>query len=76
MHANTADDALYRLETLATMSDLHIPTRRCAVHQQRDPRDLQIGGSTGPGSEVAVVASPGEPFELQTAMRLELDRRA
>ena len=25
VHANTADDALYRLETLATMSDLHIP---------------------------------------------------
>ena len=40
VHANSADDALFRLETLATMSDLHIPHACPArVHQQRDPRD-------------------------------------
>ncbi len=40
VHANSADDALFRLETLATMSDLTVPHACPArVHQQRDPRD-------------------------------------
>ena len=76
VHANTADDALYRLETLATMSDLHIPHAalreyiNSAIHVI-----VQIDrGADGVRrvSEVAVVASKrGEPFLLQTAMRFE-----
>jgi pilus assembly protein CpaF len=78
VHANTADDALYRLETLATMSDLHIPHAalreyiNSAIHVI-----VQIDrGADGVRrvSEVAVVASKrGEPFRLQTAMRFETE---
>ena len=78
VHANTADDALYRLETLATMSDLHIPHAALreyinnAIHVV-----VQIDrGADGLRRviEVAVVASQrGEPFRLQTAMRFEAD---
>jgi pilus assembly protein CpaF len=78
VHANTADDALYRLETLATMSDLHIPHAalreyiNSAIHVI-----VQIDrGADGVRrvSEVAVVASKrGEPFRLQSAMRFETD---
>ncbi len=78
VHANSADDALYRLETLATMSDLHIPHAALreyinnAIHVV-----VQIErGADGLRrvSEVAVVASRrGEPFQLQTAMRFEVE---
>jgi pilus assembly protein CpaF len=78
VHANTADDALYRLETLATMSDLHIPHAalreyiNSAIHVV-----VQIDrGADGVRRvvEVAVVASRrGEPFRLQTAMRFEAE---
>jgi pilus assembly protein CpaF len=78
VHANSADDALYRLETLATMSDLHIPHAalreyiNSAIHAV-----VQI--DRGPDGlrrvvEVAVVASSrGEPFRLQTAVRFEAE---
>lgn len=76
VHANTADDALFRLETLATMSDLRIPHAALreyingAIHVI-----VQIErGSDGFRRviEVAVVASSrGEPFKLQSAMRFE-----
>jgi pilus assembly protein CpaF len=78
VHANTADDALYRLETLATMSDLHIPHAalreyiNSAIHVI-----VQIDrGADGVRrvTEVAVVGSKrGEPFRLQTAMRFEIE---
>jgi pilus assembly protein CpaF len=78
VHANTADDALYRLETLATMSDLHIPHAalreyiNSAIHVI-----VQIDrGADGVRRvmEVAVVASRrGEPFSLQSAMRFQAD---
>jgi pilus assembly protein CpaF len=78
VHANTADDALYRLETLATMSDLHIPHAALreyinnAIHVV-----VQIDrGADGLRRvvEVAVVASNrGEPFRLQTAMQFEAE---
>jgi pilus assembly protein CpaF len=78
VHANSADDALYRLETLATMSDLHIPHAALreyinnAIHVV-----VQIDrGADGVRriDEVAVVASKrGEPFRLQTVMRFEAD---
>jgi pilus assembly protein CpaF len=78
VHANSADDALYRLETLATMSDLHIPHGALrdyinnAIHVI-----VQIErGADGARrvSEVAVVGSRrGEPFKLETTMRFEAD---
>jgi pilus assembly protein CpaF len=78
VHANSADDALYRLETLATMSDLHIPhaaLREYINNAIHAIVQIERGADgTRRVSEVAVVASRrGEPFELQTAMRLELD---
>ena len=40
VHANSPDDAIHRLETLATMSDLAHPVRGAARPDQlRDPRD-------------------------------------
>jgi pilus assembly protein CpaF len=78
VHANTADDALFRLETLATMSDLPIPHHalreyiNAAIH-------VIVQTERGPDGqrrvvEVAVVASRrGEPFRLQSAMRFEAD---
>jgi len=78
VHANTADDALYRLETLATMSDLHIPHAalreyiNAAIHVI-----VQIDrGADGLRrvTEVAVVGSKrGDTFRLQTAMRFEAE---
>jgi pilus assembly protein CpaF len=78
VHANTADDALFRLETLATMSNLPIPHHalreyiNAAIHvivqTERGPDGLRRV------VEVAVVASRrGEPFRLQSAMRFEAD---
>jgi pilus assembly protein CpaF len=78
VHANSADDALFRLETLATMSDLKIPHAALreyingAVH-------VIVQIERGPDGfrriiEVAVVASArGEPFKLQSAMRFDPD---
>ncbi len=78
VHANTADDALFRLETLATMSDLKVPHSalrdyiNSAIHaivqveRGADGRRRVI--------EVAVVASQrGEPFKLQSAMQFDPD---
>jgi pilus assembly protein CpaF len=78
VHANSADDALFRLETLATMSDLTVPHHalreyiNSAIH-------VIVQTERGPDGgrrviEVAVVASRrGEPFRLQSAMRFEAD---
>jgi pilus assembly protein CpaF len=78
VHANTADDALFRLETLATMSDLPVPHHalreyiNAAIH-------VIVQTERGPDGqrrvvEVAVVGSRrGEPFRLQSAMRFEAD---
>lgn len=78
VHANTADDALFRLETLATMSDLKIPHAALRdyingainvivqIERGADGRRRVV--------EVAVVASTrGEPFRLQSAMKFEVD---
>jgi pilus assembly protein CpaF len=78
VHANSADDSLYRLETLATMSDLHIP--HAALREQiNNAIDVIVQIDRNPDgrrrlSEVATVASArGEPFRLQSAMRFEHD---
>ena len=78
VHANSADDALYRLETLATMSDLHLPHAALREYINNAVHGV-VQIDRGPDGlrrvvEVAVVASSrGEPFRLQTAMRFEAD---
>jgi pilus assembly protein CpaF len=77
VHANTADDALYRLETLASMSDLHVPHGALRTYIN-NAVDVIIQIERSPDGkrrlmEVAVVASERhEPFRLQSVMRLEL----
>jgi pilus assembly protein CpaF len=78
VHANSADDALFRLETLATMSDLPVPHH--ALREYINSA-IHVIVQTERGAdglrrvvEVAVVASRrGEPFRLQTAVRFEAD---
>ncbi len=78
VHANSADDALYRLETLATMSDLHIP-HEALRNQINNAIHVIVQIDRGADglrrlTEAAVVASNrGEPFRLQSAMRFEAD---
>jgi pilus assembly protein CpaF len=78
VHANSADDALYRLETLATMSDLNVP--HAALREYiNNAIHVVVQIDRGPDGvrrviEIAVVASRrGEAFRLQTAMRFEAD---
>jgi pilus assembly protein CpaF len=76
VHANTADDALYRLETLATMSDLRIPHAALREYINNAIHVIVQLDRGADGTrrviEVAVVASNrGEPFRLQTAMRFD-----
>ena len=73
VHANSADDAVYRLETLASMSEVKIPfdTIRDQINNAIDVI-VHLGRSTD-GSrrivEVAAVASRRrESFRLQTLM--------
>ncbi|MFZ0039834.1 MAG: CpaF family protein [Solirubrobacteraceae bacterium] len=78
VHANTADDALFRLETLATMSDLKVPHEalRDYINGAIDVVVQIERGADGFRRvvEVAVVASQrGETFQLQSAMRFEAD---
>jgi pilus assembly protein CpaF len=77
VHANSCDDAIHRLETLATMSDLHIPFEalrdqiNSAIHAIVQI-DRQPGGARRI-TELAIVASNRrETFRLATVG--ELDR--
>ena len=78
VHANSCDDAIHRLETLATMSDLHIPFE--ALRDQINSAihvivqiDRYADGARRI-SEVAVVASERrEDFRLGTVARFETD---
>ena len=79
VHANSCDDAIHRLETLATMSDLHIPFEalrdqiNSAIHVIAQI-DRQPDGSRRL-SELAVVASNRrETFRLATIGQFELER--
>ena len=78
VHANSSDDAIHRLETLATMSDLHIPFEalrdqiNSAIHVivQID----RYADGARPLAEVAVVASSRrEQFRLATVTRFDAD---
>jgi pilus assembly protein CpaF len=78
VHANSCDDAIHRLETLATMSDLHIPFEalrdqiNSAIHVIMQI-DRQPDGSRRL-SEMAVVASNRrELFRLATIGRFDLE---
>ncbi len=78
VHANTADDALFRLETLATMSDLPIPL---PALQEYINSAIHVIAQIERGAdglrrvvEVAVMTSRrGESYRLQTVMRFEAD---
>ena len=78
VHANSPDDAIHRLETLATMSDLHIPFEalrdqiNSAIHMivQID----RYADGKRRIAEVALVASTRrETFRLGTVARFESD---
>jgi pilus assembly protein CpaF len=78
VHANSCDDAIHRLETLATMSDLHIPFEalrdqiNSAIHVIVQIDRFADGGRRV--SEVAAVASNRrESFRLATVARFEAD---
>ena len=78
VHANSPDDAIHRLETLATMSDLHIPFE--ALRDQINSAihlivqiDRYADGKRRI-AEVALVASTRrETFRLGTVARFEAD---
>jgi pilus assembly protein CpaF len=78
VHANSCDDAIHRLETLATMSDLHIPFEalrdqiNSAIHVIVQIDRYADGGRRI--SEIAAVASERrEEFRLGTVARFEAD---
>jgi pilus assembly protein CpaF len=78
VHANSCDDAIHRLETLATMSDLHIPFEalrdqiNSAIHVIVQIDRYADGGRRL--AEVAVVASSRrEQFRLATVAQFETD---
>jgi pilus assembly protein CpaF len=78
VHANSCDDAIHRLETLATMSDLQIPFEalrdqiNSAIHVIVQIDRFADGGRRI--SEIAAVASTRrEEFRLGSVMRFETD---
>jgi pilus assembly protein CpaF len=78
VHANSCDDAIHRLETLATMSDLHIPFEalrdqiNSAIHVIVQIDRFPDGARRV--SEVAAVASARrEPFRLATVAHFDAD---
>jgi pilus assembly protein CpaF len=78
VHANSCDDAIHRLETLATMSDLHIPFEalrdqiNSAIHVIVQIDRFADGGRRI--SEIAAVASERrEDFRLGSVMRFDTD---
>jgi pilus assembly protein CpaF len=78
VHANSCDDAIHRLETLATMSDLHIPFEalrdqiNSAIHVIVQIDRFADGARRI--SEVAAVASERrEQFRLGTVARFDAD---
>ncbi len=78
VHANSCDDALHRIATLATMSELQIPYEalsdqiNSAIHVIVQIDRFADGGRRI--SEVAAVASARrEPFRLATIAQFEVD---
>jgi pilus assembly protein CpaF len=78
VHSNSPDDAIHRLETLATMSDLHIPFE--ALRDQiNSALDLIVQLSRGVDgtrriTEIAILSSRGrDTFRLTTATRFRAE---
>ncbi len=78
VHSNSCDDAIHRIATLATMSDLHIPYDalqdqiNSAIHMLVQV-DRQADGARRL-TEIAVVASSRrETFKLATVARFDAD---
>ncbi|MES9543185.1 MULTISPECIES: CpaF family protein [unclassified Actinomadura] len=76
VHANSTEDTIYRLQTLASMSDVKLPFE--AIRDQINSAvDVIVQLSRGPDgtrriTEVAVVASRNrEAFALRSVMRFE-----
>jgi pilus assembly protein CpaF len=78
VHANSCDDAIHRLETLATMSDLHIPFE--ALRDQINSAihvivqiDRNADGARRITEIAAVASSRREVFRLATVARFDAD---
>ncbi len=77
VHANSADDAVYRLQTLASMSDVKLPYE--AIRDQiNNAIDVIVHLTRGPdGSrrigEISVVAGRREDFGLKRVMRFQAE---
>ncbi|WP_433171277.1 CpaF family protein [Actinoallomurus sp. CA-150999] len=76
VHSNSADDAIYRLQTMASMSDVKLPfeTVRDQINSAIDVMVHLGRGADGSRRivEIAVVGSNRrERFRLQTVMRFE-----
>ena len=77
VHANSAEDAVYRLQTLASMSDVKLPYE--AIRDQiNNAIDVIVHLTRGPdGSrrigEISVVAGRREAFGLKKVMRFQAD---
>jgi pilus assembly protein CpaF len=78
VHANSCDDAIHRLETLATMSDLAIPFEalrdqiNSAIHVLVQI-DRYVDGTRRVSEVAAVASSRREAFRLATVARFEPD---
>jgi pilus assembly protein CpaF len=78
VHANSCDDAIHRLETLATMSDLPIPFEalrdqiNSAIHVLVQI-DRYVDGSRRVSEVAAVASSRRETFRLASVARFEPD---
>ena len=78
VHANSCDDAIHRMETLATMSDLHIPFE--ALRDQINSAihvivqiDRYADGRRRVGEVAAVASERREAFRLATLARFDAD---
>jgi pilus assembly protein CpaF len=78
VHANSCDDAIHRMETLATMSDLQIPFEalrdqiNSAIHVIAQI-DRYADGRRRVGEVAAVASERRETFRLATIARFEAD---
>jgi pilus assembly protein CpaF len=78
VHANSCDDAIHRMETLATMSDLQIPFEalrdqiNSAIHVVVQI-DRYADGRRRLGEVAAVASERRETFRLATLARFEAD---
>ncbi|MEV0401474.1 CpaF family protein [Actinoallomurus sp. NPDC050550] len=76
VHSNSADDAIYRLQTMASMSDVKLPfeTVRDQINSAIDVM-VHLGRGVDGSRRIVEIAAVGsnrrERFRLQTVMRFE-----